>query len=188
MSEKKWYVAFINDPKKRAALPSAMQSVTRDFTIWAPTRQEVREKKENRGGNNQGRRVTNTTDFVVKPLFPGYVFLNFDYASSGVEDAIKAQCGGYLLYAPGADNPEPLTEEQVSHIKQLAEEQNAPRSMADRYNFQLGQEVEIAGGPLFGQKGFIREIKRATVIVEVAMFGRETVRAEVTPNQCLTVE
>jgi transcription antitermination factor NusG len=114
--------------------------------------------------------------------------LNFDYQSSGVEDAIKAQCGGFLLYAPGAESPEPLTEDQVTHIKNLAEEQNSPKTMADRYNFQVGQEVEIASGPLFGQKGRISEIKRATVIVDIACFGREEVRAEVAPNQCLTAE
>lgn len=187
MSEKKWFIAFINDPKKRAALPEAMKSATRDFTIWAPTRQEVREKKDNRGGNNQGRRVNNTTDFVVKPLFPGYVFLNFEHSDNSVEDAIKAQCGGFLLYAPGAKEPEPLTAEQVEYIKELTEEQNAPKTMADRYNFQIGQEVEIASGPFFGQKGRILEIKRATVIVEVELFGRNAVRAEVTPSQCLTV-
>ena len=187
MSDKQWFIAFISDNKKRAALPGAMQSVTRDYTIWVPTRQEIREHKENRGGTNKGKRVRNTTDFVTRPLFPQYVFINFDYRASGVEEALKTQCSGYLLYAPGMDEPQPLTEEQVTYIKKLTEEHNHPKSMTERYNFTLGQEVEIATGPFFGQKGRINFIKKSTVIVEFQFLGR-TVNAEVTPSQCLTVE
>lgn len=184
---KEWYIAYIGDPKKRPALPTAMQSVTSDYALWVPTRAEIRVKKENRGGNNQGRRVTNLTDYVTKPLFPGYVFINFDWSDGGAADAVKAQCGGFFLHAPGMEDPKPLSEQEVSYIKDLSKQQSQPKSIAEKYNFSLGQEVEIATGPFFGQKGLIMEVKRHTVVVEVSWFNREAVRVEITPEQCLTV-
>ncbi len=184
---KEWFIAYIGDPKKRAALPTAMQSVTRDYALWVPTRAELRVRKENRGGNNKGKRVTNTSDFINRPLFPGYVFINFDWADGGAADAIKAQCGGYFLHAPGMDDPTNLTEEQVKHITALAKQFSQPRSVAERYNFSINQEVEIATGPFFGQKGIIKEVKKHTVVVQVSLFNREAVQVEVTPAQCLTV-
>lgn len=181
---KKWYICFIGDPKKHRALPEAMQSVTRDYAIWVPTISEVRVKKENRGGGRV--REVNTSDFVTRPLFKSYIFVNFDW-TNGAADQVKAQCGGYFLHSPGMNEPRPLSDDEVAYIKELSKQQSSPRSVAERYNFGLGQEVEIATGPFFGQKGVILEVKRQTVVVEVSCFNREAVRVEVTPEQCLTV-
>lgn len=183
---KEWFICYIGDPKKRAALPTAMQAVSSDYTLWVPTRAELRVKKENRGGNNKGNRVTNTSDYITKPLFPGYVFINFSWEDGGAADTVKAQCGGYFLHAPGMDDPQPLTDAQVRHITDLSKQLSQPRSIADKYNFSIGQEVEIATGPFFGHTGTIKEVKRHTVVVKVSLFNRE-VEVEVTPSQCLTV-
>lgn len=183
---KEWYICYIGDPRKRVALPTAMNSVTTDFAIWIPTRAELKVKKENRGGARI-RESAPLTNYVVKPLFPSYVFVNFDWEAGGAADAVKSQCNGFFLSRPGEENPYPLTDDEVSNIKELSKQQSSPQSVADKYNFRLGQEVEIATGPFFGQKGLIMEVKRHTVVVQVSMFGREAVSVEVMPEQCLTV-
>jgi transcriptional antiterminator NusG len=173
-TNKKWYVAFVGDQKRISALPAAIKSVVLDSAVWIP---EKKVYLKIRGKNRE----------LLRPLFPGYVFINVDIEAGQVEEAIQTSCGGHLLKHPGCSYPASLSDSEMKHIRKVADDKSSPQSIADRYELEIGQKVEITTGPFLGIVGKIQYMKKDKVVVEVSVFGRD-VLAEVDPASCFVIK
>lgn len=168
--EKRWYVVYVGDSRRVSALPEAVRSASRDSAVWIPTKQEF-------------FRVKDKLKEVTKPLFKGYVFVNTSLPAADLEEVIKAACGGYFLKGPGRRDAFIISDEEIKYIHTLVDENKYPKSIAEQYDLEIGQHVEITAGSLEGFKGFITGLKKEKVVVEVSFFGRNT-SAEVDPAAC----
>ena len=165
-----WYVIYVGDPKRVRHLPDAIGSVTKDYTLWIPTRKLI---QRTRGKNVE----------VDRSLFPGYAFVKFEIDPKEAEDIVKTFTGGYFLKNPGTSEPSAVSDIEIKYLKSQEMEHQSPKSLAESYNLVEGQTVEIKNGPFIGAKGVIQQIKRSKVVVEVRIFGRG-VLAEVDPTSC----
>lgn len=172
-TDKRWYVVYVGDQKRIPALPSAVRSAVMDSAVWIP---EKKVYLKIRGKNRE----------MTRPLFPGYVFINIDIQAGNVEDAVQSACGGHFLKSAGSSSPTALSESEMKHLRQLADDRSTPQTIAQRYDLEIEQKVEISQGPFLGTVGVIKEIKKEKVVVEVSIFGRN-VLAEVDPAACFIV-
>ena len=173
-TKKHWYVCYIGDQKRIPALPAAIRSAVSDSTVWVPEKKvylKIRGKKRE----------------MIRPIFPGYVFVNVDIEAGQVEEAVQNVCGGRFLRTPGSSTPAVLSDIDMKHLRKVADATGSPQSIADRYELEIGQKVEITKEPWSGTVGVIHQIKRDKIVVEVAIFGRE-VMAEVDPAACFVVK
>jgi transcriptional antiterminator NusG len=170
---KKWYVVYVGDSKRVSYIPDAVRSVAGDSAVWIPTKQVF-------------YRIKGKLKEVSKPLFPGYVFISTDADIYVLEGAVNSACGGHFLRGPGAAEAAVIDDAEMTTIRGLVESNSKPQSIAERYDLELGQKVEITTGPFLGVQGTILEIKREKVKVEVSIFGRNT-SAEVDPASCRVV-
>lgn len=169
--EKKWYVMYVQDPRKIQHIMTTFQaSPSKDFTIWVPVQQIMQVER--------GSRVLKD-----KPLFPGYVFVHFAYTDATLED--KLLSGGSFLKKAGCKHPTPMTEEEVSRIKQLETTRAEETPLTRTFNIRLNDKVEIVSGSFLGQRGRVIALKGDKVVVEVDIFGR-SVPAEVDPSFCVS--
>lgn len=169
-----WHIVYLGNPKRLNHLVEALRMVTKDCTVWIPTQKIF-------------HRLKGKAFQVDKPLFPSYIFFNFQYKENiginEVEEIVGTSSGGILLKAPGAVMPTTLTDEEVSRIKLLAEEKQNIETLAEEHGLHIDDMVEILTGQFLGMTGRISEIHREKVIVEVEMFNRKT-QVAVDPIYC----
>lgn len=174
-TNKRWYVAYVADQKRLTALPAAVRSAVLDSAVWIP---EKTVYLKIRGKNRE----------LTRPIFPvGYVFVNVDIEAGNVEDAVKAACGGTFLKGAGSSRPTPLTDLEFKNIRQVADNLSSPQSIAQRYELEEDQKVEITKGPFMGMVGKLREIKKKLVVVELSIMGQE-VLTDVDPAICFVIK
>lgn len=108
-----------------------------------------------------------TEKLVERKKFPGYVMVKMVLTEETwyVVRNIRG-CTGFV--GAKSNSPMPLSEEEVRGMG--ISEAKQP------INLELGELVEIMGGPMKGFSGSVKEINENTrkVKVEVLMFGRET--------------
>jgi transcriptional antiterminator NusG len=115
----------------------------------------------------RGQKKTSTRKF-----FPGYVLVQMELNQDTwhlVKDTPKVS--GFL---GDATSPEPLSEDEVSRIRNQVEEGTAsPRSRA---TFEQGEAVKVIDGPFAEFNGTIEEVKpeKGKVKVLISIFGRAT--------------
>lgn len=87
---------------------------------------------------------------VLLPLFPGYIFINFD-----PKDKLHVLTTKGVVRILGVNgNPTPIPDQQINSIKSLLES----NLKYDPYKYLVeGSEVEVINGPLMGSRGRIVE-------------------------------
>lgn len=125
--------------------------------IYIPTQQKIEVK--------EGKRRE-----ITERLFPGYVLVKMiltDASFSLVKDT-----PGVTSFVGTAEKAVPLTETEVSAIKQFSE-QEAPQYETQ---FSVGEGVKIIDGPFADFVGTVDTIdqERGKIKVLVSIFGRET--------------
>ena len=165
-----WHIIYVGDPKRIHHLPDAISSVTKDYTLWIPTRKLIQ--------RTRGKDIE-----VERSLCPGYAFVKFSINPQEVETQVKTATGGYFLKHPGTFDPCVVSDIEIQDLKSQEMEHQNPKSLAESFNLMEGQLVEIKNGPFIGAKGIIKLIKRSKVVIEVKIFGRG-VLAEVDPTSC----
>jgi len=159
MTNKEWYIIYIGNPKKVEAVRTAFHDINmQDFTLWTPT-QEVIQKDAN--GNIKS---------ITRPMFPGYLFVNFLYTGNSIEDALYDLKAGFLLKGPGGTVPTNVTDEQIEMIKQL--EKVRVEEGITNTTVAIGSFVELTNGPFIGVRGIVVGTRKGKVIVELVIFGR----------------
>ncbi len=104
----------------------------------------------------------------IEPLFPGYLLAKFDLA--GMERAVRFCQGVRGLVRFGSEIP-PIPESFVEALKREIRErpEGDEELLSASPMIQLGDEVEVAHGPLQGMRGTIVAVIPATERVKILL-------------------
>lgn len=104
---------------------------------------------------------------VERKLFPGYVLVKMVMTDESWY--IVRNCRGVTGFVGPTSKPVPLSEAEVEKLGVETEHELS-------VDYQVGDNVEITGGPLEGFVGLVEKIdlQNQKVHVKVSMFGRET--------------
>ncbi len=107
---------------------------------------------------------------MLKPLFPGYLFMITDQLD---ELRIRLQkVDGLTKLLGSGDEIVPLTEEEVMFLLRFGGEEQIVRISK---GILEGSQVRVVSGPLLGMEGSIQKINyhKRIAILKTHMFGRE---------------
>ncbi|MCD6118284.1 transcription termination/antitermination factor NusG [bacterium] len=115
--------------------------------------------------NVRGKRKTTT-----RKIFPGYILVQMTLDNSN--RYLLRQVQGVIDFVKSADNPQPLTEDEVNQIFGRMGKETA--EIETSYN--VGDTVKVLSGPFAEAIGKVREIEpeRHKVKIMVSIFGRDT--------------
>ncbi len=89
----------------------------------------------------------------IKPFFPGYEFIHFDYPS---QYRLVKYTRGVKRVVGNRDGPIPMPEEVIHEIKA-----REVKGLIELYKYgdepELGDEIEVVEGPLKGLKGIFKK-------------------------------
>ena len=134
ISETNWYVVYTIVRHEKAVNSSLLD---KSIDAYLPIREVVNKWKDR---NKK----------VLLPLFPGYVFVNFD-----LNDKLNVLSTKGVIRILGVNGtPTPIPDQQVNSIKSLLES----NLKFDLYSYLVeGREVEVVNGPLMGAHGKIEQ-------------------------------
>ena len=123
------------------------------FDIIVPMEEQIEIK--------DGKRKTN-----LKKVFPGYVLIKMILTEESWY--IVRNVRGVTGFVGAGGKPVPLTDEEIRSM--------GFEKMPVNINYEVGDTVQVASGPLEGFVGVVEEInmEKEKVRVLVSMFGRET--------------
>jgi transcriptional antiterminator NusG len=157
--EAEWYIVHTYSGYENRVASNLEKIIkTRDLEhliqeIFIPT-QTVSEVKDNK------------TREVERKVFPGYVMIKMVLTDESwyVVRGIK----GCIGFVSSSDKPIPLTDEEVKKF-------GMAKSESVEVSYDIGDSVQITGGPLEDFIGTVTELKKENnyVLVTVSMFGRE---------------
>jgi len=112
------------------------------------------------------RRWSDRTKRVAFPLFPGYVFAQFNLAM--VHDVLGTP--GVVTIVRNDGNPAPVRNEELDSIRRLVAGVNAGSAPPEPVDFlEAGQEVIVADGAFSGIRGVLIEDRgRARVVIRLS--------------------
>lgn len=104
----------------------------------------------------------------LEPLFPGYVLARFDLAE--MERAITFCPGVRGLVRFGLETP-PIPQSFVDSLKReiAARRESVEETLTVSPTIEIGDEVEVAHGPLQGMRGTVVSIPSATERVKILL-------------------
>ncbi len=107
-----------------------------------------------------------------KILYPGYIFVETGSLGS-LQEALKLVPGNSGILKSKTGEPSLLKKEEVDR---MVADSNKPEKEIDLYNYIIGEDVIIIGGPFDKFRGQIDEInkEKGKVKVNVLIFGRPT--------------
>lgn len=149
-----WYVVRTHPRAERTALEHLRRQ---DFGAYLPQ-------------YRKSRRHARRTDTVVTPLFPRYLFVNFDIARSRWR-SILSTIGICQLISEG-DSPIALPEGIVEEIR-AREDVDGMIAMQAEAPFAPGDAVQITSGPMSDHVGFFSGLSdKDRVFVLLDLLGR----------------
>ena len=117
------------------------------------------------------RRHARRVDWVPAPLFPGYLFVGMDAATTRWR-AIRSTFGVAQIVCQG-NAPTPLPDGVVDEIRSR-EDGEGLVVLARKESLKKGQRVEIARGPLDALSGIFERIDaKERVIILLELMGRQ---------------
>ena len=155
----RWYVAHtysgyenkVKDTLERAVENRGMQHLVQEVVVPMEEQIEIKdEKKKN----------------TLKKVFPGYVLIKMILTEESWY--IVRNVRGVTGFVGAGGKPVPLTDEEIRSM--------GFEKMPVNINYEVGDTVQVASGPLEGFVGVVEEInmEKEKVRVLVSMFGRET--------------
>lgn len=134
-----------------------------------------------RGGNTANTLVPTERQYFAKNgkkahrekiIYPGYIFVETESLAS-LQEAIKLVPGSTGVLKSKSGEPSLLKKDEIEKLLILA---NMKEDEYDPFNFVVGEEVTIVGGPFNTFKGTIDELnkEKRKVKVSVMIFGRAT--------------
>lgn len=173
-TNKSWYIVFVGDPRRISYLDNAFKTLHSEYTIWIPEYSVVAKNKRK-----------NIVETKLKPLFPGYAFVYFNYENNrDIDDQLRFHCGGHFLKSVGTQHPYIMTSEEVATVKKHERSKEALKSIATQYDISQGDMVDIVQGLFQGLKGEVVSLKKEKIVVNINIFGR-TVETDVDPSCCV---
>lgn len=108
---------------------------------------------------------------VDQQLFPGYILVEMEMTPESLRVVTASM---RVLRFLGGKNPEPISQQEINHIKSQVE--GAVTVESAREEFSLGSEIDIVEGPFAGFVGVVDSVdydsEKLTVMVSI--FGRMT--------------
>lgn len=144
------------------------------FALYVKSRQErlVSERLRDMGYEEfvpfrkTRRKWSDRTKVVEEPLFPGYVFCNFD---AGNRLPILQTPGVVVIIGNGRDLA-PVAEHEIESLRTVV---NSGCVIQDAAWIKAGESVEITEGPLMGVRGVLLRNKGVDrLVVSVALLER----------------
>ena len=155
----RWYVAHtysgyenkVKDTLERAVENRGMQHLVQEVVVPMEEQIEIKDDKKK------------TT---LKKVFPGYVLIKMILTEESWY--IVRNVRGVTGFVGAGGKPVPLTDEEIRSM--------GFEKMPVNINYEVGDTVPVASGPLEGFVGVVEEInmEKEKVRVLVSMFGRET--------------
>ena len=155
----RWYVAHtysgyenkVKDTLERAVENRGMQHLVQEVVVPMEEQIEIKDDKKK------------TT---LKKVFPGYVLIKMILTEESWY--IVRNVRGVTGFVGAGGKPVPLTDEEIRSM--------GFEKMPVNINYEVGDTVQVASGPLEGFVGVVEEInmQKEKVRVLVSMFGRET--------------
>ena len=155
----RWYVAHtysgyenkVKDTLERAVENRGMQHLVQEVVV--PMEEQIKIKDDKK----------KTT---LKKVFPGYVLIKMILTEESWY--IVRNVRGVTGFVGAGGKPVPLTDEEIRSM--------GFEKMPVNINYEVGDTVQVASGPLEGFVGVVEEInmEKEKVRVLVSMFGRET--------------
>ena len=155
----RWYVAHtysgyenkVKDTLERAVENRGMQHLVQEVVVPMEEQIEIKDDKKK------------TT---LKKVFPGYVLIKMILTEESWY--IVRNVRGVTGFVGAGGKPVPLTDEEIRSM--------GFEKMPVNINYEVGDTVQVASGPLEGFVGVVEEInmEKEKVRVLVSMFGRET--------------
>ena len=107
------------------------------------------------------------------PLFPGYVFVQFDVqAPDQAWRKIHSTQGVLRLLGLTGEQPSPV---RANIMDELLASGGLVEDVRFRAIFNIGESVEFSEGPLKGQVGRVTQVSRNRVALLFSLLGTETV-------------
>ena len=155
----RWYVAHtysgyenkVKDTLQKAVENRGMQHLVQEVVVPMEEQIEIKDDKKK------------TT---LKKVFPGYVLIKMILTEESWY--IVRNVRGVTGFVGAGGKPVPLTDEEIRSM--------GFEKMPVNINYEVGDTVQVASGPLEGFVGVVEEInmEKEKVRVLVSMFGRET--------------
>ena len=155
----RWYVAHtysgyenkVKDTLEKAVENRGMQHLVQEVVVPMEEQIEIKDDKKK------------TT---LKKVFPGYVLIKMILTEESWY--IVRNVRGVTGFVGACGKPVPLTDEEIRSM--------GFEKMPVNINYEVGDTVQVASGPLEGFVGVVEEInmEKEKVRVLVSMFGRET--------------
>jgi transcription antitermination factor NusG len=147
-----WYVVRVKPNTERRV---AQSLIGRELGVFLPLQKRLSRRK------NIG--------MIEIPLFPGYVFSNFESRST----LAVVTCPGVLSVLSCQGSPQPVDPSEMYALQVLSV---SATSLAPYPSFIQGQKVRIQRGPLTGVEGvIIRDNGRHRLIVSVVLLQRSVI-------------
>lgn len=155
----RWYVAHtysgyenkVKDTLEKAVENRGMQHLVQEVVVPMEEQIEIKDDKKK------------TT---LKKVFPGYVLIKMILTEESWY--IVRNVRGVTGFVGAGGKPVPLTDEEIRSM--------GFEKLPVNINYEVGDTVQVASGPLEGFVGVVEEInmEKEKVRVLVSMFGRET--------------
>lgn len=161
MDEAKWYVAHTYSGYENKVLTS-LQAVVENRNLHDLI-QDVKIPTSITVEIKDGKRIEKE-----EKLYPSYVFVKM-VLTDETWYIVRNTRGVTGFVGANAQKPSPLSQKEVDAMGVETKKQTI--------DFAVGDNVEIAGGPLEGFIGVVKEIdtENLKVKVEISMFGRDTI-------------
>ena len=162
--ETKWYTVKVQSNREKSIserIKSEMTRIENEATVIVPMEKVYFAKN--------GKKA-----YREKIMYPGYIFVETNSLGS-LQEALKFVPGtSGVLKSKTTGEPTILRKSEIDKI--LEDFNKAIVEDIDLYNFVVGEEVQVVGGPFDKFKGTIDEInkEKAKVKVCVMIFGRPT--------------
>ena len=159
----RWYVLHVLSGYEEKVANAITHMI--EYGQLGPEILEVVVPYERKLENVRGKKKTTT-----RKIYPGYILVRMTLNSSN--RYLLRQVQGVIDFVKSANNPQPLTEDEVNQIfgrmgKEIPEVETS---------YSVGDTVKVLSGPFAEAIGKVREIEpdRHKVKIMVSIFGRDT--------------
>lgn len=183
-STARWYVAHNGSGRDLRAKETLQRA---RFEVYYPAAAEMKLVPRNQLSQKQRRSMIPVYKRVLKPFFPRYFFVRFDFARRDWHEVFALAGLNGIIYADDATHPlpAPIEDSVIARIKAGEVDGAIPAAMiARRFAYEIGEEVRISDGPFAGFNAVVSDIpnlpidaldESARLKLLVALFGRKSV-------------
>jgi transcription antitermination factor NusG len=152
----RWYAVYVRSNCEKVVTESFSG---KGYSAFSPVYRVVRKRSDR-------------TKEIILPIFPGYVFCQFD---SSVRLPILTTPGVVKIVGAG-NEPEPVDDAEIQSIHTIVK---SDRSVQPWPFLKAGQQVQIMAGPMAGAVGTLLKIKNEYRLIASVTLLRRSVAVEV---------